>query len=133
MKGQKVLFSSQKYNWETPEKFYKELNKEFDFNFDPCPKNPKFDGLAIKWKERNFINPPYNKIKDWIIKGVIESLEKKLCIFLLPARTDRDWFHNYCLIYAKEIRFIRGRLKFKGAKWYAPFPSMIVIFDGRKV
>ena len=128
----KVVFSSAKHNWKTPEKFYKELNKEFNFNFDPCPPNPKFDGLKIEWKKRNFINPPFKNIRKWIIKGLLESLNDKLCVFLVASRTDRDWFHNFILPYAKEIRFIKGRLKFKGAKWLAPFPSMIVIFDGRK-
>lgn len=50
---------------------------------------------------------------------------------LLPARTDTRWFHDY--IYGKaEVRFIRGRLKFGGSKNSAPFPSMVVIFGGRK-
>lgn len=31
-----------------------------------------------------------------------------------------------------EIRFIRGRLKFGGAKNSAPFPSMIVIYQRNK-
>ena len=50
-------------NWQTPEYFYEDLNKEFNFNFDPCPLNhdiTKWDGLQIEWKERNFINPPYS-------------------------------------------------------------------------
>jgi hypothetical protein len=34
------------------------------------------------------------------------------------------------LLPAGEIRFIRGRVKFGGAKWNAPFPSAIVIFRG---
>ena len=46
---------------------------------------------------------------------------------LIPARTDTKAFHDY--IYHKaEIRFIRGRLKFGGAKNSAPFPSMVVVF-----
>jgi hypothetical protein len=49
---------------------------------------------------------------------------------LLPARTDTKWFHDY--IYGKsQIRFIRGRLKFGGCTNAAPFPSMVVIFDGK--
>lgn len=24
-------------NWETPKEFYEQLNKEFNFDFDPCP------------------------------------------------------------------------------------------------
>ena len=38
-------------DWATPEYFYNELNEEFNFNFDPCPLNSKFDGLTIEWKE----------------------------------------------------------------------------------
>lgn len=49
---------------------------------------------------------------------------------LIPARTDTKAFHEY--IYGNaEIRFVRGRLKFGNAKNTAPFPSMVVIFDGR--
>ena len=49
---------------------------------------------------------------------------------LIPARTDTKAFHDY--IYEKaEIRFIRGRLKFGGSKWNAPFPNMIVVYKGR--
>lgn len=52
-------------------------------------------------------------------------------VMLLPARTDTKWFHEY--IYNKaEIRFIKGRLKFGNSKNAAPFPSMIVVFDGRR-
>ncbi len=55
-------------------------------------------------------------------------------VYLLPARTDTKWFHEYC--YNKpnvEIRFLKGRVKFKGVSEHykrnsAPFPSMIVIF-----
>ena len=31
-----------------------------------------------------------------------------------------------------EIRFIKGRLKFGKSVSNAPFPSMVVVFDGRK-
>lgn len=53
---------------------------------------------------------------------------------LIPARTDTKAFHNFILGKAQEIRFIKGRLKFeierKENKEAAPFPSMIVIFNG---
>ena len=49
---------------------------------------------------------------------------------LIPARTDTKAFHDY--IYGKaEIRFLKGRLRYGRAKWNAPFPSMVVVFDGR--
>ena len=47
---------------------------------------------------------------------------------LLPARTDTKWFHNYIVTQRYEIRFVRGRLKFGGAKNSAPFLSMVVVF-----
>lgn len=49
---------------------------------------------------------------------------------LVPSRTDTKWFHNW--VYGKaEIRFVKGRIKFGGAKFNAPFPSMIVIYRRR--
>ena len=61
-----------------------------------------------------------------IIRPVGLHLKAKV-VMLLPARTDTKWFHDY--IYGNcEIRFLRGRLKFVGAKNGAPFPSMIAIF-----
>jgi len=49
-------------NWKTPSYLYDELDREFHFNFDPCPLNADFNGLEIEWGTSNFINPPYNKI-----------------------------------------------------------------------
>lgn len=50
---------------------------------------------------------------------------------LIPARTDTKAFHEY--IYGKaEIRFLKGRLRFVGATYNAPFPSMVVIFKDKK-
>ena len=76
----KGLFTSLRENWKTPKKFYEELDKEFNFNFDPCPSNPKFNGLEIEWRERNFVNPPYGgEIGKWIKKGFEESQKGRLC------------------------------------------------------
>lgn len=123
------LMSSLKQDWRTPAALYKELDKEFNFNFDPCPSDPNFDGLNIDWKDRNFVNPPYKNIKDWIKKGYEEYKKGKLVVFLIPARTDTSYFHIYIYPYA-ELRFIRGRLKFNDQKGSAPFPSMIAILRG---
>ena len=129
----KGMMTSIHPNWSTPKWLYDELNKEFHFDFDPCPlnDNPVFDGLSIEWKQRNYINPPYGRqIGNWIRKAYQESISGKQCIMLLPSRTDTKWFHEIILPYAKEIRFIKGRLKFGNATNSAPFPSMIIIFKG---
>lgn len=57
-------------------------------------------------------------------------------VLLIPARTDTAYFHDY--IYGKaEIRFVRGRLRFTdddgNAADPAPFPSMVVIYNGERV
>jgi len=125
-----VFFNSQTTEWATPASLYAKLNAEFAFDFDPCPiENTEGDGLAplfISWSgKRVYCNPPYGPgIDKWLIRG----REAELAVYLLPARTDTRWFHDLCLPFASEIRFIRGRLKFGDAKHNAPFPSMLVIF-----
>ncbi len=121
-------YTSQNDNWKTPENFYKELDKEFGFDFDPCPPDPKFDGLNIEWGKINFCNPPYSSIKDWCKKAYEEAKKGKQVVMLIPARTDTRYWHDY-IMKATEIRFIKGRLKFEGAKYNAPFPSCIVVFN----
>lgn len=144
-----ALFSSKNMNWCTPKEFFNELNAEFHFTLDAaateksakCPKyyTPKEDGLKQKWIAESggsvFCNPPYGKqIGEWVRKAYEESQRGITIVLLIPSRTDTAYFHNY--IYGKaELRFIRGRLKFTdedgNAKKSAPFPSMIVIYNGK--
>ncbi len=143
MKNRNLVHSD---NWETPRYLYDELNQEFNFNFDPCPLHygeiPKEkNGLLIDWKERNFINPPYSrKLKEAFVKKALEESKKgKLCVLLLPVSTSTILFHEYILPNAKEIRFLKGRVKFigyntKGEKVknkVGMHDSMIVIFDNK--
>src|SRR3990167_9253046 len=122
-----IPMTSQNDNWQTPSKFKEELDKEFNFDFDPCPKDPTFDGLVVDWGKSNFVNPPFSQIDKWVKKGFEEDQKGKCVVFLIASRTDTRWWHDYCMK-ASEIRFIKGRLKFEGAKHSAPFPSCLVIF-----
>ena len=124
----KLFFSSDLQTGKTPDDLYNILDNEFHFDFDPCPQNSKFDGLTISWKKSNYCNPPYNNQKAWVEKAYNESLKNKTCVMLLPARTDTKLFHEFIFKKAHEIRFIKGRLRFKQYTNSAPFPSMIVIF-----
>ena len=132
------------YNdWKTPDYFYKTLNDEFGFDFDPCPLNATVNGLESEWGQRNFINPPYGKkIKAAFVKKATEESEKgKLCVLLLPVSTSSALFHDFIKPNADEIRFVRGRIKFEGVdkqgnlkkndKRGAMHDSMIVIFKGK--
>ena len=131
-------------NWATPKEFYDKLNVEFLFDFDPCPLNTNEitsdnDGLLIEWGKKNYINPPYNrKLKEaFVIKAINESKKGNICVMLLPVSTSTKLFHNYILPNAKEIRFIKGRIKFIGINTKGELvnnkspmhDSMIVIFD----
>ena len=119
--------------WKTPIKTYEDLDKEFHFDFDPCPMNADFDGLKCDWGKVNFVNPPYsgNNIWNWLIKGLIESAKGKTSVYLLPSRTGTKWFHEIVLCHELEVRFLRGRIKFSGRIWNAPFDSIVVIINPR--
>lgn len=127
------LFSSASQHWATPHELLSVLNEEFHFNDDPCPLfgDERYDdGLSRPWGTRTYINPPYGSaITAWVKKAVEEAGKGKLVVALLPARTDTRWFHDY-VMKATELRFLRGRLKFGGSRNSAPFPSMVVVWNG---
>lgn len=135
------MFSSNSNEWYTPQDFYDKLNKEFSFNLDPCSthdnaKRDKHftveeDGLKQDWGGHVvFMNPPYGReISKWVEKAYNESLKPNTTVVcLIPARTDTAYYHDYIFGKAKDVRFIRGRLKFGGCKNAAPFPSAVVVF-----
>ena len=136
-----ALYTSNTDEWATPQDFFDGLDAEFHFTLDACarPENakcesyytPEQDGLSQPWPGRVWCNPPYGRtLPRWLAKAHEEIRSNaELIVMLIPARTDTKWFHEY--VYQKpgvEIRFVKGRLKFGGAVYNAPFPSMIVIF-----
>lgn len=124
----KVHYSSLRLDWKTPKAVYQTLDAEFGFDHDPCPTNPKVDGLKSEWGGVNYVNPPYGReLPKWIKKGWEEYQKGKTVVFLIPSRTDTTWWHEFCMK-ATEIRFIKGRLKFDDQANSAPFPSAIIIF-----
>jgi site-specific DNA-methyltransferase (adenine-specific) len=125
-----VMFSSASEHWSTPKDLYASLDAEFHFDYDPCPLHSEVDGLKNSWEgKRVFCNPPYgHKERAFLEHG----LEADVAVFLIPARTDTIRFHEIIMPHAKEIRFVKGRLHFSGAKNGAPFPSMIVVFRKEK-
>ena len=104
-------------DWATPKNLLNHLESEFGKMFDPCPINPKFDGLKIKWpKDKTiFVNPPYSrKLKEAFIEKAHEEWTNGCeVVMLLPVSTSTKVFHLYIYNIA-EIRFLKGRVKFKG-------------------
>lgn len=138
-----VHFSSVTDEWSTPQDFFDKQNAIYNFTLDVCasPENAKCaryytksdEGLAQDWfRDRCWMNPPCGRaIGLWMRKAHKESLRGALVVCLVPSRTDTIWWHEYAM-YGR-IVFIRGRLRFGGAKHCAPFPSALVIFEPKNM
>ena len=111
-------------DWETPPEIFDLLHKKYDFTLDPCCTTQtakcdnyftiQEDGLKQKWFGRVFVNCPYSNIPQWLdkINHEMRRLDHpELIVALLPAWTDRDWFHDKLKNYI-QIKFLRGRVKF---------------------
>jgi len=138
-----VHFSSKTDLWYTPQDFFEKWNKNIGgFTLDVCAndENAKCrkyfteldDGLSKDWSgDICWMNPPYGRgIGKWMEKAYKESLKGATVVCLVPSRTDTKWWHDYAM--KGSITFIKGRLKFGGAKFNAPFPSAVVIFWGAR-
>lgn len=125
-------------DWETPPALFDALNGEFGFTLDAAANTanakcsrfftPDDDGLSEDWgTETVWPNPPYGPaLPAWMAKAYEASTRGATVVCLVPARVDTRWWHEYAE--RGEHRFIRGRVKFVGATWTAPFPCAIVIF-----
>ena len=120
----------------TPDKIWHLIKDKWGYDkkdfFDPCPVNPKHNGLEIKWKKLNFVNPPYSREKgqkkSQLTLFVEKALEEKgTTIMLLPSKTDQDWFHQ---IKHLDILWISRRLRFKNNIHSATQPHFLVKITG---
>jgi site-specific DNA-methyltransferase (adenine-specific) len=125
--------------WETPPEIFDPLNEEFNFTLDPCcrletAKAPSFfteieNGLRQSWQgHRVFMNPPYGaELSKWTNKARQEAAGDSVIVGLLPASVDNAWWHRDILGHA-EIRYIRGRVRFKvGRQWASPFCAIVIV------
>jgi site-specific DNA-methyltransferase (adenine-specific) len=149
--------------WYTPAAVFDPLHREFRFTLDAAAtresaKVRRFftraqDGLAQSWRgERVWVNPPYSDIGPWVAKAQREIVDggAELVAMLLPAWTDRAWWHLYIEPHRDrgrpvaglpwlETRFLRGRVRFgypgnvaaKGRQTGGFDPSVIVVWRGR--
>lgn len=132
-----------KDKWETPDKVFTPLMEEFGFTLDPCcePQTAKCatffteidNGLIQDWGGHIvYVNPPYSRgnIDQWMKKCYEESLKGVTVVALIPVSTSAAWFHKY--VWGKaELRFYKGRIRFKGGEFTAPFSSMLAIYNRR--
>ena len=132
---------NQSDEWETPQWLFDALNAEFGLNYDAAAKHTNtkcaswtLDVQGGEWDDnpqwRVFCNPPYSRIG--IFTGVAMNTPN-LWVFLLPVRTDNDWFRRLIESHNVTIRYFRKRIAFvsDGVPMKSPpFASMVVIING---
>ncbi|TXJ28227.1 MAG: hypothetical protein E6Q24_05455 [Chitinophagaceae bacterium] len=139
-----ILFSRNSDDWATPDNLFNALNKEFGFGLDVAASTrnarcrrfftKKQNGLTKNWYQHSsrkpvYCNPPYGRgVIDWLKKAYRESQKGCIVVCLVPFRTDTKYFHEAVLGKAKEIRLIKGRVKYNDDKNSSPFPSAIIIY-----
>jgi len=134
---------------ETPDKLFRELNKEFHFTIDVAASqaNTKCDrfydlnanGLTKDWhNERVWCNPPYSDLAPWVSKAYHET-NAEVIVMLLPANRTEQPFWQLCVEPFRDrggrltTRFISGRLRFgnpglKPTTGGAPFGSVLLVW-----
>lgn len=112
---------------ETPEWLWRAMESVYGkFDFDPCPHNPKFDGLAVPWKRLNYCNPPYADIRPWLAKAIEEASRGKGTVFLIPFRPTAGYFQNLILPHARDMRILGENVAFRG--YDQKMPVRLVVF-----
>ena len=133
-----ALRSSANHEWQTPPHIFAPLHEEFGFTIDGAASKanallPRFwsymdNALIQDWNpERVWCNPPYGAAQLAFIRKAAAS--SGLSVLLIPARTDTRIWHE-CIHGKAEVRFLKGRVQFVGARYNAPFASAVVIFNG---
>lgn len=114
-----------KHYWLTPPELMRNLQREFKFDFDPCPfpKPDSFDGLTNEWGQSNYVNPPFGSIihdgkkkgpTAWVRKALAEHAKGKTVVLVFP--TDK-WLH-YLLCAGAELR------SFGDVRWHSTEDNM---------
>jgi len=128
-------------DWGTPQDFFDTLSAVFPFDVDLCAdatnaKCPFYFGeldnaLVKDWTPFNYcwMNPPYgSKTRKFMKKALEEYRRGASIVTLIAGRPDTKVMQDICFPHARALCFIRGRLKFEGAKDPAFFPSALAIF-----
>ena len=125
--------------WLTPPELLESLEKEFHFDFDPCPfpRPDGFNSLIIDWGKRNFVNPPFKKIDGpfgaasaFVKKAIVEAEKGNLSVIILPI----SWSLHLLMEAGAEIRYI-GPVYWintqTGEKGHRKRPQVIGILKGK--
>lgn len=136
-------------DWRTPPWLFRYLDTEFKFDVDAAAsrknslcratftknkhsalKTASWSYALMRGYRQFFMNPPFNNIAPFLHMALAGSLRGATVVCLLPARVEVAWAHGIVYSHAREIRFIRGRVRYyhSSRQGRPNFPSMIVVF-----
>ncbi len=125
--------------WCIPKEIYEPLDKEFKFDFDPCPYPFKKDGIEAEWGKSNWVNPPFraadaingNGPTAFVRKAIEEQKNGKTSVLILPVLS----MLNMLFEAKAEIRSC-GRVSWihaeTGEKWKSPSNCALFILKGKE-
>lgn len=136
-----VHYSSDRQDWGTPWEFFLKVFEIYNFRLDACASSENAKVYPFLTKEQDSINhswgdgpvwcnPPYGKEQiKFIQKAADEQFERGVTsVLLVPARPDTSVWQDIIFKKASAVCFVRGRIKFEGAEFSAPFPCALVVF-----
>lgn len=136
-----IVGDSGKEYWLIPPEIYKELDKEFKFDFDPCPYPcPEgYDGTEVEWGKSTWCNPPFRKADGkfgkgptaFIRKAIEESKKGKDVVVIINTNA----FINMLVEAGAEMRSM-GRVKWLDGRtkepWKSPSCTTLFVLKGKK-
>jgi hypothetical protein len=115
----------------TPEMIRIMLQPEFNFAgvVDASAMGAAEAAAALErdWWDATFVVIDYADAERWLLRCAREAAEGRTAVALVPARTNSAWFHELVLEGASEVRFVKGRVHFEGAR-PSGFPDALAVF-----
>ena len=126
---------------ETPDEIFIPLDNEFHFEVDLCatPENAKCqiyytkeqDCFKQDWNKTSWANIEFVRAKKYMKKAFEDSTKfDSTLVLLCTVKSNTNWWRDY-VMKSKEVRFINGKVYFKGSKntQGLRFPCAVVVFN----
>ena len=124
--------SDVRHYWLMPSEKLEELDKEFHFDFDPCPfpRPDGFDGLEVDWGKSNWVNPPFTGMAKekgkrkigpmaWARKALAEQERGNQSVLIFPIYQVR--VISFLEDHGAEIRYY-GKIRWISVEDMTPNP-----------
>jgi|GEM_PF-3159161 len=114
----------------TPAWLKEYIYSEFPCDYDPCPVDPKEDGLKVDWQGFAFCNPPYSETQAWVEKAALEASKGNFSVLLVPAVFNSVYWRETVYQSASEIRIFKCPIRFEGFKKQIVTQMCLLVFAG---